>query len=55
MVDVAVANSKVHGLGVFAKRDFEKDEIILEIDDTRIVDAEHPLRNELGEFDYHCD
>lgn len=55
MVDVAVNNSNVHGLGVFATRDFAKDEIILEIDDTRIVDAEHPLQAELGEFDYHCD
>ena len=55
MEDVAVNNSKVHGLGVFATRDFEKDEIILEIDDTRIVDDEHPLHIELGEFDYHCD
>ena len=55
MVDVTVTNSKVHGLGVFVMRDFEKDEIILEINDTRVVDVENPLSAELGEFDYHCD
>ena len=55
MIDVAVANSKVHGLGVFAMRDFEKDEIILEINDTRVIDVDNPLQAELGEFDYHCD
>lgn len=55
MADVIVSESKIHGLGVFATRDFARDEIILAIDDTRVVDDEHPLRPELGEHSYHCD
>jgi len=55
MVDVVVAASKIHGVGVFATRDFAEGEIILPIDDSRIVDEEHPLRSELGEHGYHCD
>lgn len=53
--DVTVAESKINGSGVFAERDFAAGEIILAIDDSRIVDEEHPLRPELGELDYHCD
>lgn len=55
MVDVIVAESRIHGLGVFAARDFAEGEIVLPIDDSRVVDAEHPLRPELGEHSYHCD
>lgn len=55
MADVILGESKIHGIGVFAARDFSDGEIILEIDDSRIVDEKHPLRTELGEYDYHCD
>lgn len=55
MADVIVARSKIHGLGVFAGRDFTQGEIILPIDDSRIVDDEHPLRPESGEHSHHCD
>ena len=55
MAEVIVAGSEIHGVGVFAARDFAEGEIILPIDDSRVVDDEHPLRPELGEFDYHCD
>lgn len=55
MSDVIVAESGIHGLGVFASRDFAAGEIILPIDDSRVVDDEHPLRSELGEYSYHCD
>ncbi|MFL6207525.1 MAG: SET domain-containing protein [Pyrinomonadaceae bacterium] len=55
MADVVVAESKIHGLGVFAIRDFAAGEIILPIDDARIVGEAHPLRPELGEHSYHCD
>ncbi|HET6977928.1 MAG TPA: SET domain-containing protein-lysine N-methyltransferase [Pyrinomonadaceae bacterium] len=55
MADVIVAESEIHGLGVFATRDFTRDEIILAIDDSRIVDDDHPLRPDLGEHSYHCD
>lgn len=55
MADVIVARSKIHGLGVFAGRDFTQGEIILPIDDSRLVDDEHPLRPESGEQSHHCD
>jgi uncharacterized protein len=55
MADVIVKNSKIHGLGVFAARDFFAGEIVLPIDDSRIVDEAHPLRADLGEYEYHCD
>ena len=53
--DVTVGKSKINGVGVFAARDFTVGEIILAIDDSRIVDEKHPLRPESGELDYHCD
>lgn len=54
-MDVEVRQSEINGFGVFAARDFEKADIILLIDDSRIVDEKHPLRPELGEYDHHCD
>jgi len=55
MADVVVAESKIHGLGVFATRDFAEGEIVLPLDDSRVVDDDHPLRIDLGEQSYHCD
>jgi SET domain-containing protein len=55
MADVIVAPSDIHGLGVFARRDFQAGETVLLIDDSRSVDAEHPLRPEAGELEVHCD
>ncbi len=55
MADVIIAESKIHDLGVFAARDFKAGETVLIIDDSRLVDDRHPLRPELGEYDYHCD
>jgi SET domain-containing protein len=52
---VVVAASRIHGLGVIAGRAFAEGEVILPIDDSRTVDDEHPLRPELGEYEYHCD
>ena len=49
----AVQKSGIHGLGVFATRSYRMGETILQIDDTRIVDADHPLVP--GEFPHHCD
>lgn len=37
LVDVSVAASKIHGLGVFANRAFARDEIVLDIDDSDAV------------------
>ena len=55
MADVFVAESKIHGLGVFVSRDFEEGETVLIVDDSRVVDDERPLRPELEEYHYHCD
>ena len=55
MADVYVAESGIHGVGVFAARDFAAGETVLVMDDSRVVDEEHPLRPELGEYEYHCD
>lgn len=55
MSNLIVSESRIHGLGVFAGREFAEGEIIRAIDDSRIVDDGHPLRPEAGEFDYHCD
>lgn len=55
MPDVYVAESEIHGRGVFAARDFDAGETVVVMDDSRVVDAEHPLRPELGEYAHHCD
>jgi SET domain-containing protein len=50
-----IAPSRIHGLGVFASRDYAPGERVLVIDDHRIVDDQHPLQPDLGERDIHCD
>jgi hypothetical protein len=55
MPDVYVAESKIHGLGVFAARAFEEGETVLLMDDSRVVDEGHLLRPEAGEYAHHCD
>jgi hypothetical protein len=55
MLTVVVAPSSIHGLGVFAACDFRAGETILTLDDSRLVDDEHPLRPEAGELEVHCD
>jgi SET domain-containing protein len=55
MSDMVVAESKIHGIGVFAARDFAPGETVLTLDDSRTVDEEHPLHPESGEYPYHCD
>ena len=55
MSDVYVSESGIHGLGVFAAREFAAGETVLALDDSRVVDEEHPLRPELGEYAHHCD
>ncbi len=54
-MSVVTGPSPIHGTGVFAARALAPGETVLIIDDSRVVDAAHPLRPELGEFDYHCD
>ena len=48
-----VRNSRIHGLGVFAQREYAVGDVILWIDDSRIVDEHHPLTPE--EKAEHCD
>jgi hypothetical protein len=55
MADVTVGKSEIHGEGVFACRCFKAGETILLIDDSRVVDGDHPLLPELGECEHHCD
>ena len=53
MPGVAVRPSAIQGLGVFAARPFSNGQIVLTIDDSRIVDEKHPLA--AGEDPRHCD
>lgn len=53
--DVTVGDSPIEGLGVFAARRFEAGERVLELDDSRVVDEENPLRPGEGELRRHCD
>src|SRR3989344_2028653 len=55
MSKVYVKESSKQGKGVFAKRALVKGELVLVIDDTRIVDDLHPLDESKGETTDHCD
>ena len=50
---VLLQPSPIHGTGVFAAVDFKEGDLILEVDDSRLVTDEHPLAE--GEHEYHCD
>ena len=50
---VEVRPSSIQGLGLFAARDFAAGEVILDRDESRTVDDEHPLAP--GELRIHCD
>lgn len=49
--NVFVADSVKQGKGVFAKRNFKKGELILQIDDSHVVTDESALTSEQHEFD----
>lgn len=55
MPGVDVRSSPIQGLGVFATRDFAAGEVVMPVNDSRVVDDEHPLRLELGEYAHHQD
>ena len=55
MSKVVVKKSTLHGYGVFSTAYIRRCEVIHRIDDTRVVDEEHPLRPELGEDPIHRD
>jgi hypothetical protein len=50
---VVVKSSSIHEKGVFAAVDYDPGDIILPLDDSRLVTAGDPLRE--GERVYHCD
>src|SRR5579863_3366030 len=50
---VSVRPSSINGLGVFAARPFTSGEVVLSIDDSHIVDENHPLPSAAAER--HCD
>ena len=52
---VEVRESSLHGKGVFATDSIARGAVVLEIDDSRIVDDEHPVRFDVGEDGDHCD
>jgi hypothetical protein len=52
---VRVGQSRILGLGVFAGRRFQSGETVLLLDDSRVVDDEHPLDSSAGETAQHCD
>jgi uncharacterized protein len=49
---VIVRESRIHGFGIFAAVNFSLGETVLAIDDSRIVDEEHPIT---AEEEHHCD
>lgn len=51
-MSVIVAKSPIQGLGVFATTGFRPGETVLVIDDSHVVDAQHPVPP--GE-EHHCD
>lgn len=55
MVNVEVRESTISGKGVFATVLIANSEIILKIDDSRVVTAEDPVNPDLGEDPEHCD
>lgn len=55
MSDVYVAASSIAGKGIFGGRAFRADERILRIDDSRVVDDNHPLDPSRGEDEEHLD
>jgi hypothetical protein len=54
-VKVIVKESSINGLGVFTSEGIAKGELILAIDDSRIVAPEFPLDQSKGELEDHCD
>ena len=51
---IEIRKSPIQGIGVFATRPIARGEVIHEIDDSRVVDEKHPVREDLGEDPRHC-
>ena len=48
-------NSTIHGTGVFTRDRIPRGAVVLQVDDSRIVDDDHPIREDMGENRDHCD
>ena len=55
MTLIEVRESTIHGQGAFATRAIAVGEIVHAIDDSRVVDREQPIREDLGEDPEHRD
>lgn len=55
MSRVQTAASPIHGTGVFSSAPFSPGEVVLRIDDSRVVTDADPLDPAKGEFEPHCD
>ena len=55
MSKVVVRQSSIEGLGGFAATDIPQGEVVLEIDDSRAISEDNPLRLQDGEAERHCD
>ena len=50
-----VSDSPIQGSGVFATQAFRTGSVVLRLDDSRVVDRDHPLRPEDDELMHHQD
>jgi uncharacterized protein len=55
MSRVFTTESSIHGTGVFSSTHLTPGEIILNINDFRVVTDADPLNPKKGEFEHHCD
>lgn len=55
MEKIIVKESSIHGKGIFANEKIRNGDIILQFDDSRIIDEKNPLNPEHGEHEHHCD
>lgn len=55
MSRVYTAESSIQGTGVFSNAYFSPGELVLKIDDSRVVTDADPLDPARGEFEHHCD
>jgi len=52
---ISVLSSSIQGLGVFVMQPFRRGTVLLRLDDSRVVNAAHPLLPEAGELERHRD
>ena len=50
-----VRSSRIHRKGVFTVTHFSQGDLIKTLDDSRVVDPDHPLNSKLDEYEHHCD